>query len=160
MDTVKNPAVMGSVVATAAVAGVAIYFTKQTKAIKEDISNINDEINILKTDDAQRKINDGFTKVVGMLLRSIEELNGKVENMNMQVYVMTETLLSNNLKVPDNLKRKSYDRRSMYGEYSPHSHHSHHIAPAPQPRPQQRDVILDEIRSVMASIGQGDATSL
>nr|QBK93758.1 MAG: protein of unknown function DUF1664 [Pithovirus LCPAC406] len=148
MDQVKNPAVMGSAIAITAIAGTAVYFTKQTNAIKEDINTINEEIKILKTDDAQEKMNDRFFKAIEILTKNLSDMSNKIEYINKQIYVINETLAHNNMKIPENLRRRVYEHRQTYSDYSSH----HHMSSAPVP--QQRDLISDEIRSVMSSIKQ------
>ncbi len=147
MDNVKNPAVMGSAIAVAAIAGTAVFLTKQTNSIKEDITSINEEINILKTNDIQEKKNDVFLKAIDILSKNLTEISNKIDNLSRQVYVINETLVHNDMKIPENLRRRGYDHRQAYSEYS-----SHHISSAPVS--QQRDPISDEIRSVMSSIRQ------
>nr|QBK92662.1 MAG: protein of unknown function DUF1664 [Pithovirus LCPAC401] len=146
MDQVKNPAIMGSAVAIAAIGATAVFLTKQTNSIKEDIKGINEEINILKADDTQDKTNDKFFKAIEILTKSLSDMTSKIEYINRQIYIINETLSHNNLEIPENLRRRTYENRQAYSEYS-----SHNMSPILVPK---RDIISEEIHSVMSSIKQ------
>nr|QBK93166.1 MAG: protein of unknown function DUF1664 [Pithovirus LCPAC403] len=151
MDSVKSPQTMVAAVSLAAVAGGAVYVTKQFKVLKEDIATINEEINILKSDDNQEKKIDKLFSIVEALSQGQLQLKSTISELSKRIYILDETLKENNLKVSDDLRNKVYGHRQVYNDpyqqpFQQQRHIHHH------PPPPSRDPISEMIHSVQSSI--------